>query len=42
MENFQLYSDQFGPIQDCIQARKNEMTPLKDGQVILPPLIHQI
>ena len=33
MENFQLYSDQFGPIQDFIQSRKNEMTPLKDGQV---------
>lgn len=33
MENFQLYIDQFGPIQDCIKARKNELTPLKDGQV---------
>lgn len=33
MENFQLYIDQFGLIQDSIKARKNGLTPLKDGQV---------
>lgn len=33
MENYQLFIEQFGPIQDCIKGRKNELTPLKTGQV---------
>ena len=30
---FNYILTKFGPIQDCIKARKNELTPLKDGQV---------
>lgn len=33
MENYQLFIEQFGSIQDCIKGRKKELTPLKTGQV---------
>jgi putative oxidoreductase len=33
MENYQLFIEQFAPIQDCIKGRKNGLTPLKTGQV---------